>query len=276
MSMWKLPKQWQSPPQWPSPWELPPQRESPAQWQYPLQWESPPQWQSPAQPSGPVIYNAFHRCELPTDWASTQQPILPTGEAYNGALISCPNIQNLDHQSVTTPGSSIYSVNSNSLGLDGNCQPSANGYASRYSDSDQTSLYHNPSSHLGQHPGNFQNSPAGYGAWPPESQAPIPAMGGTMGTSPAILIPEKSRFSYQEAPFAQQPYIQIPTQSEYWTQMLFGNSISNTFRDADTTPGCARDEDLSYSLRCINRLGHCIPLQPLFTPTILPRRNFAF
>ncbi|KFY99076.1 hypothetical protein V498_01016 [Pseudogymnoascus sp. VKM F-4517 (FW-2822)] len=215
MSMWELPKQWVSP----------------------LQWESPPQWQSPAQPSGPVIYNGFHRCELPTDWASTQQPILPTGEAYNGALISCPNIHNLEHQSVTTLGSSIYSVNYNSLRLDGSRQPSANGYASRYSESDQTSLYHNPSSHLGQHPGNFQNSSAGYGAWPPESQAPIPAMGGTMGISPAILIPEKSRFSYQEAPFYQQPYIQIPAQSDYWTQMLFGSSINNTFRDADTTPG---------------------------------------
>lgn len=170
-------------------------------------------WELLPKPSAPGDYNGFHQFEPPTDWARIQQTISPSREAYDDALIACSNSQNLGHHLVTTPSSNIYSASLNPLWLDDNYQPSFNGSANRYSDSEQAYLYPTPSYHLDQYSGNFQNSQAGYGTWPLHNQGPFSTRGQAMGTPPTIFIPRESHFSNQGTPFYQQPYIQIPTQS---------------------------------------------------------------
>lgn len=201
----------------------------------------------PAQPSGLGDFNGFNPCEPPIDWPCIQQTTPPAGEAYDDARIARPNSQNLGHHIATTPSSNIYSASFNPLGLNGNCQLPFNGAVNRYSHSEQAYLYPTASYPLDQYSGNFQNSQAGYGTWPPQNQVPFPTEGQALGTSPTIFIPEESHFSNQVTPFYQQPLIQIPTQSEYLSRMLLGNSINYTLcGDADTTPRCAREEDYIF------------------------------
>lgn len=200
----------------------------------------------PAEPSRPGDYNGSHRFEPPTDdWALTQQQtISPAREAYGGEPIACPNFQHPGHHLATTPSSNIYCPSFNPLWLDGNCQLPFNGATNRYSDSNQGYSYPTTSYHLDQHLSNSKNFWAGYDTWPSGNQIPFPARGEAMATSSTSLIPEESHFFNECSPFIQQPFIQRPPQSEYLSQMLLANSMSNTFlrEDAHTTPRYTRDE----------------------------------
>jgi hypothetical protein len=203
-------------------------------------------WELPAEPSRPGDYNGFHQYEPPTDWAGIQQAISPPREPYGNALITCPNFQKPGHHVAITLSPNIYGTSFNPPLLDGNYQLPFNGAANRYSDSNQGYLHPTTSYHLDPNLSNFENFWAGYDTWPLENQIPFPAKGEEIGTSLANLIPEESHFSHECTPFFQQPFIQIPPQSEYSSQMLLAGNMKYTFRDAHTTTRYARDEGPTF------------------------------
>ncbi|KFZ12026.1 hypothetical protein V501_04424 [Pseudogymnoascus sp. VKM F-4519 (FW-2642)] len=230
-------------------------------------------WELPAEPSRLGDYNGFHQYEPPTDWAGIQQAISSPREPYGNALITSPDFQKLGHHMAS---SNIYGTSFNPLWLDGNYQLPFNGAANRYSDSNQGYVYPTTSYHLDEHPSNsenfgagnnnqgylypttsyhldqnlsnFENFWAGYDTWPLENQIPFPAKGEEKGTSLTNLIPKESHFSHECTPFFQQPFIQMPPQSEYSSQMLLAGNMKYTFfsGDAHTTPRYARDEGPAF------------------------------
>ncbi|KFY81142.1 hypothetical protein V499_00076 [Pseudogymnoascus sp. VKM F-103] len=183
-------------------------------------------WELPAEPRQPGDYNGFHQFEPPPDWALIQhQTISPAREAYAEARIARPNYQNPGHHLATTPSSDIYCASFNPLWLDGNYQLEFNGVRNQYNDSNQGYSYPTTSYHLDQHLSNSENFWEGYNTWPLENQIPVTARGNAMDTSSGGLVPEETHFSHERHPFFQQPFIQIPPQSEYLSQLLLADSI---------------------------------------------------